>query len=59
MILVTTRVDVAGGAVRRSPVRIQPTALVRPILPLFMRLNAGRNRYLLGNLKRALEAGTT
>lgn len=38
---------------------IQPTPLARPILPLFMRLNAGRNRYLLGNLKRALEAGTT
>jgi hypothetical protein len=34
---------------------IQPVALVRPILPLFMRANAGRGRYLLANLKRAIE----
>jgi len=33
-------------------------AVVRPILPLLMRLNADRNRYLLANLKRALESGT-
>lgn len=34
---------------------IQPAALVRPLLPLFMRFNAGRGRYLLDNLKRAIE----
>lgn len=37
---------------------LQPMALVWPILPLFMRLNANRNRYLLGNLKRVLETET-
>lgn len=34
---------------------IQPVAIVRPLLPLFMRANAGRSRYLLENLKRAIE----
>ena len=34
---------------------IQPVALIRPLLPLFMRANAGRSQYLLGNLKRAIE----
>ena len=34
---------------------IKPVALVRPLLPLFMRANAGRSRYLLENLKRAIE----
>jgi hypothetical protein len=34
---------------------LQPMALLRPILPLFRRLTASRNRYLLGNLRRVLE----
>lgn len=34
---------------------IRPVALVRPILPLFMRANSRRSRYLLGNLKQAIE----
>lgn len=34
---------------------IHPVAIVRPLLPLFMRANAGRSRYLLENLKRAVE----
>lgn len=34
---------------------IHPVAMIRPILPLFMRANAGRSRYLLENLKRAIE----
>jgi hypothetical protein len=34
---------------------IRPVALVRPIIPLFMRANTGRSRYLLANLKRAIE----
>ncbi len=36
---------------------IRPVAVVRPLLPLFLRLNSTRSRYLLGNLKRALESG--
>lgn len=46
---------VAGGTRVYRGGDIQPVALIRPLLPLFMRANAGRNRYLLGNLKRAVE----
>ena len=34
---------------------IRPVALTAPILPIFMRANAGRSRYLLAYLKRAVE----
>jgi hypothetical protein len=34
---------------------VHPMALVRPLLPLFSRANAGRSAYLLANLKRAIE----
>lgn len=47
---------VAGGTRVFRGGDIHPVALVRPILRLFMRANAGRSRYLLGNLKRAIEA---
>ena len=47
---------VPGGTRVYRGGEIQPVALVRPLLPLFMRANAGRNRYLLGNLKRSIEA---
>lgn len=33
----------------------QPVALIRPLLPLLVRAMAVRNRYLLENLKRAIE----
>jgi hypothetical protein len=36
---------------------VDPMPIVRPILPLFMRANASRNRYLLANLKAAVEGG--
>ncbi|HEY8869351.1 MAG TPA: SRPBCC family protein [Candidatus Limnocylindrales bacterium] len=35
-----------------------PVPLIRPLVPLFARLNSGRNRYLLANLKRAVESRT-
>ena len=35
---------------------IRPVAIVKPLLLLFLRANAGRSRYLLDNLKRAIEA---
>jgi len=46
---------VPGGTRVYRGGEIQPVALIRPLLPLFMRANAGRSRYLLGNLKRAIE----
>lgn len=33
-----------------------PVPLIWPLLPFFIRFNRGRNRYLLANLKRALES---
>jgi hypothetical protein len=46
---------VAGGTRVFRGGEVHPMALVRPIVPLFMRANAGRSRYLLDNLKRAVE----
>ncbi len=46
---------VAGGTRVFRGGDIQPVAAIRPLVPLFMRANAGRSRYLLGNLKRAIE----
>jgi hypothetical protein len=52
----TFRFEQAPGGTRvHRGGEIQPVAIVRPLLPLFMRANAGRSRYLLGNLKRAIE----
>jgi len=36
-----------------------PVPLIRPLLPFFIRFNRGRNRYLLANLKRAIESPTS
>lgn len=36
-----------------------PVPLIRPLVPLFARFNAGRNRYLLASLKRAVESTTS
>ena len=47
--------QVPGGTRVIRGGELQPVTLVRPLLPLFMRANAGRSRYLLGNLKRAIE----
>lgn len=46
---------VPGGTRVHRGGEIQPVPLIRPLLPLFMRANAGRSRYLLQNLKRAIE----
>ncbi|HEU0243822.1 MAG TPA: hypothetical protein VFQ75_07950 [Candidatus Limnocylindrales bacterium] len=46
---------VAGGTRVFRGGDINPVAVIRPLVPLFMRANAGRNRYLLDNLKRAIE----
>lgn len=52
----TFREPAPGGTRVYRGGEIQPVALVRALLPLFMRANAGRNRQLLGNLKRTIEA---
>lgn len=46
---------VSGGTRVYRGSEIQPVALVKPLLPLLMRANAGRGQYLLENLKRAIE----
>ena len=46
---------VPGGTRVYRGGELQPVALIRPLLPLFMWANAGRSRYLLENLKRAIE----
>lgn len=46
---------VPGGTRVFRGAEIHPVPLIKPLLPLFMLANAGRGRYLLGNLKRAIE----
>jgi len=45
-----------GGTMVHRGGEIHPTALIRPLLPLFLRFNAKRSAYLLGLLKAAAEA---
>ena len=53
----TFRFEISGDGTRvHRGGEIHPLLLAMPIVPLFARLNGGRNRYLLENLKRAVEA---
>ena len=47
---------VAGGTRITRGGTVHPTGIVRPLLPLFLPLNAGRGRYLLSLLAAAIEA---